>query len=480
MTGTTPRRIVVLGAGIGGLAAAALLARAGHDVTVLEGNDWVGGKSRRLEVGGQRIDTGPSLVTFPAVWDELLRRYDALGSSTAGDSRGDSLAGRLDLQRLPEVGRYFYAGQTVTLPVEEGHPWRAAWERFDREHGGLGPQITSLLTADPLDPKALPAVGALARLYGHRLTTKRFLDALTWMPEGLREVIAIHTLNAGVPPTRSLSLYATMPAVMARDGVWVPQGGVYEVPLALHRLALQAGAKVHTGESVVTVEKSRVRTVAAEYRADLVVSAVDPGVLGKLLGAGPGRTRRLTCSGVAIYGVLDELLPDTTATHSVVMPDDPAALHRSLASGVAPEQTMAFVNYYRPGEIYPNEKATVALLLTAPADGGQYGLDDSFVRRELGRISEVMGLERPITQSLGNHEILDPEYFSGWGATGGALYGATRPLWQSGPFHAPAYRDARRPWLWRVGASVHPGGGIPAVLGGAMTSVGKLLTTLRG
>lgn len=480
MTGSTPRRIVVLGAGIGGLAAAALLARAGHDVTVLEGNDWVGGKSRRIEVGGQRIDTGPSLVTFPAVWDELLRRYDALGASAAGDPRGDSSAGQLHLRRLPEVGRYFYDGQTVTLPVEQGHPWRAAWDRFDREHGGLGPQITSLLTADPLDPKALPAVAALARLYGHRLTTKRFLDALTWMPEGLREVIAIHTLNAGVPPTRSLSLYATMPAVMARDGVWVPEGGVYELPLALHRLALQAGAKVHTGESVVTVERSRVRTVAAQYRADLVVSAVDPGVLGELLGSGPRRTRGLTCSGVAIYGVLDELLPDTTATHSVVMPDDPAALHRSLASGVAPEQTMAFVNYYRPGEIYPNEKATVALLLTAPADGRRYGVDDAFVRRELGRISEVMGLGHPITQSLGDHEILDPEYFSDWGATGGALYGATRPLWQSGPFHAPAYRDPRRPWLWRVGASVHPGGGIPAVLGGAMTSVGKLLRTLRG
>ena len=484
MTATTPRRIVVLGAGIGGLTAAALLARAGHDVTVLDGNDWVGGKSRRLEVGGQRIDTGPSLVTFPAVWDQLMRCYDALGasgaSSGAGDAGGDSSVGQLHLRRLPEVGRYFYGGQTVTLPVEEGHPWRAAWERFDREHGGLGPQITSLLTADPTDPKTLPAVGVLARLYGTRLTTKRFLDALTWMPEGLREVIAIHTLNAGVPPTRSLSLYASMPAVMARDGVWVPEGGVYELPLALHRLALQAGARVHTGESVVSVERSRVRTVAAEYQADLVVSALDPGVLAGLLDGRQPRARGLTCSGVAIYGVLEKLLPDATATHSVVMPDDPAALHRSLAAKLVPEQTMAFVNYYRPGEIYPNEKATVALLLTAPADGRRYDLDDPFVRREVGRISEVMGLDQPITELLGEYEILDPQYFSGWGATGGALYGATRPLWQSGPFHAPAYRDPRRRWLWRVGASVHPGGGIPAVLGGAMTSSAKLLRTLRG
>ncbi|MTA05232.1 MAG: FAD-dependent oxidoreductase, partial [Actinobacteria bacterium] len=62
----TPRRVVVIGAGLGGLSSAALLARAGHDVTVIDKNDWIGGKSRRIEVAGQRIDTGPSLITFPA------------------------------------------------------------------------------------------------------------------------------------------------------------------------------------------------------------------------------------------------------------------------------------------------------------------------------------------------------------------------------------------------------------------------------
>ncbi|MDP4585678.1 MAG: FAD-dependent oxidoreductase, partial [Microbacteriaceae bacterium] len=70
----TPRRIVVIGAGLGGLASAALLARAGHDVTVLDRNEWIGGKSRRIEVAGQRIDTGPSLVTFPAAIDKFLDR----------------------------------------------------------------------------------------------------------------------------------------------------------------------------------------------------------------------------------------------------------------------------------------------------------------------------------------------------------------------------------------------------------------------
>ncbi|MDP8945714.1 MAG: NAD(P)-binding protein, partial [Actinomycetota bacterium] len=70
-------RVVVVGGGIGGLAAAALIGRAGHGVTLLEANPWLGGKSRRIELEGQRMDTGPSLLTFPGVWEEYLRRWDA-------------------------------------------------------------------------------------------------------------------------------------------------------------------------------------------------------------------------------------------------------------------------------------------------------------------------------------------------------------------------------------------------------------------
>lgn len=56
---------------------------------------------------------------------------------------------------------------------------------------------------------------------------------------------------------------------------------------------------------------------------------------------------------------------------------------------------MAFVNRYRPGEVYPNDRTTLAVLLTVPANGKEYGLGDPFVERELSRISSVMGLDRP-------------------------------------------------------------------------------------
>jgi phytoene desaturase len=474
------KRLIVVGGGIGGLASAALLGRAGHEVTLLEANDHLGGKSRRVILDGQRMDTGPSLVTFLGVWEELLRRWDASGGVAAGDGVPAKEVAGLQLRRMDEVGTYYYRGEVSSLPVKKEHPWHAAWERFVEIHGGLGPEVTRLLTADPLDRRTLPALRRLLGVYGARLTTRSYLDRLRWLPEGLREVIAVHTLNAGVGPGRTPTLYASMPAIMATDGVFVPEGGVYEMILSLARLARHAGVRLRTGEPVTEISRGRVTTARGEYRADVVVSGLEADVLEGLLEAGKKtRAKRLSCSGVAIYAALREELPDDIATHGVVLPSRPAALYRSLEAREEPEETMAFVNYYRPGEVYPNEKGTLALLFTAPPNGRAYELQSPFVAREMGRVGREIGLGRPLEEYLGEHTILHPRYFGGWGAAGGALYGAVQPVWQKGPFHRPSYSDRKRPWLWRVGASVHPGGGIPAVLGGAMISTARLLRFLK-
>jgi phytoene desaturase len=468
------KKVVIVGGGIGGLTAAALLGRAGHEVTLLEGNSWLGGKSRRIVLDGQRIDTGPSLFTFPGVWQELLRHLD-----TIGDNEPAAEVAGLRLKRLPEVGTYYYRGEASSLPVEKGHPWFRAWERFAEIHSGLGPEVTRLLTADPRDRRTLSSLRRLLRVYGAKLTTRSYLDGLQWLPEGLREVIAIHTLNAGVGPQRTPALYASMPAIMAEEGVWVPEGGVYELVLSLVRLACHAGVELRTGEPAMEISRGRVTTAHGEYRVDAVVSGLDADVLEGLLK--PGRkvaSKKLSCSGVAVYAVLKEELPDNSATHGVVLPSRPTALYRSLEAGKEPDETMAFVNYYRPGETYPNEKGTIALLFTVPPNGRAYGLDDMFVAREMERVGRELALPHPVEEYLGVRTILHPRYFSSWGAVGGALYGAVRPVWRSGPFHRPPYSNRKRPWLWRVGASVHPGGGIPAVLGGAMISIDRLLRFL--
>jgi phytoene desaturase len=88
----------------------------------------------------------------------------------------------------------------------------------------LGPAITNLLTTDPTDPGILGAVLRLLSRYGTKLTTQAYLDSLSWMPDDVKDVVAIHTLNAGVAPDQTLALYASMAAVMSSDGVFVPRG----------------------------------------------------------------------------------------------------------------------------------------------------------------------------------------------------------------------------------------------------------------
>jgi phytoene desaturase len=469
------KSVVVVGGGIGGLAAAALLGRAGRRVTLLEASGWLGGKSRRIELDGQRIDTGPAIVTFPGVWDEYLRRWDGLAGR---EGEASEIAG-LRLKRLPEVGTYYHGDTVCSLPVPEGHPWRAAWERFVGVHGGLGPEITRLLTTDWYEAELRPALVRLLRLYGTKPTTRSYLDSLGWLPEGLREILAIHTLNAGVGPARTPALYASMPAVMATEGVWVPEGGVYEIVRSLEKLARSSGVELKMAEPVQRIEPGKVLTTEGAYTADAVVSGLDAERLSRLLEGGWKRPAgRLSCSGIAIYAAIRGELPARLSAHGVVLPSDPAALYSSLEAREEPGETMAFVDYYRPGEPYPNRGHVLALGLTAPANGREYGLEDAFVAREVERVSRVIGLPEPATEYFGQYEILHPRYFGAWGSAGGALYGAVKSFWMSGPLHRPRYSERKRPWLWRVGASVHPGGGIPAVLGGAMISTSRLLAFL--
>jgi phytoene desaturase len=469
-----PRNIIVLGAGISGLATAALLAKAGNKVTVIEGASWIGGKSKRIVVDGQRMDTGPALVTFPGVWQEFIRRYDNFGSGPKA-----SEIAPITFEPLAEVGEYFYRGDKCLLPVEPGNKWHEPWVRFEAVHGKLDKEITTLLTNTSMSPKAVPAVSKLVSNYGLRLTTKSYLDGLKWLPDGLKEIISIHTLNAGVAPESTLALFATMPAVMATQKVLVPVGGVNQIPLTLEKLARHAGVEIKLNEKVIGIGKGSVKTEKASYQADLIVSSLDAKVTERLLGKKTQEVnRKMSCSGVAIYAVLEEDLPADTKTHSVIMPDDPAALHKSLGDKQLPKESMVFVNYYQAGHIYPNSKSTVAVLITAPADGKHYGIDSDFTKAELERVSKVMGLPKNIKEYFGSFEVLDPEYFSGWGATGGALYGEARKIWQSGPLHTPKHSSLFRPWLWRVGASTHPGGGIPAVLGGSLIATEKLIRRL--
>jgi phytoene desaturase len=421
----------IIGGGIAGLTLAALLAQRGLAVTVYEAAE-PGGKLRRFAHAGLNFDTGPSLFTFPGVWRRVLAR---LGE-----------ADPLDLRPLPGgLGVHHTPFGSLPLPVPEGHPMFPHWRRYLREVAPLLPHVETLLTTAPhLNSSAfLRASSALGRV------TFPHLSAGSWLwsrrfPPALRHALAVHSLNAGLGPQQGSVLYALLPALMAGE-VSRPALGMGALLDALLALCASRGVEVRANSPVTDL-----RQLAHHHT---LVSALDPARLAGLLGK-PVPDVPLTVSGVALYARLSSHLIGALPATSVVTPSSYPQFAAAMSARALPPDTLALV--HADGE-------RLALLLTAPPTGRRYGPEHPWVRAQIGRVEQQLGVSGLLA---GEALALTPGSFAEGGATGGAIYGRAWPSWRGGPFHPERYRLSER--LWQVGTGVHPGGGLPAVMGGAL------------
>ena len=277
VTGRTDR-VVVVGAGLGGLSCALRLAGAGREVTVVERSDVPGGRAGLLEIGGYRFDTGPSVLTMP----DLIR--DAFAS--VGEEMDDWLA----LRPVDPVYRAHYPdGSTLDVrsdpvamaaeveracgPAEAvGYErWVAFVSRLYRYEMAdfIDRNVDSVF--DLLTPNLarLAAMGAFRRLapkVGQYLKDPR-----------TRRVMSFQSMYAGLSPYDALAVYAVIAYMDSVAGVWFPVGGMHAVPRALAGAAEKHGVTFAYDTSVasVTVENGRatgVLTTAGEHLpADVVV-----------------------------------------------------------------------------------------------------------------------------------------------------------------------------------------------------------------
>ncbi|MFC5848925.1 phytoene desaturase family protein [Deinococcus petrolearius] len=441
MTGTG-RSAGILGGGVAGLTLGALLAARGHQVTVYE-RDRAGGKLRREEVGGLSFDTGPSLFTFPEVWRAVLAR---LGEPDPLDLR--PLPGGLGLHHTPHG--------TVPLPVPPGHPLRGEWTRYLAAAAPLRPHLGTLLTTPPRlrDPTFRRASAALFGVTGAHLTAEGWLRARHF-PPALAHALRTHALNAGLPPQDAPALYALIPALVGAE-VLRPAGGLGALLDALLAFLAARGARVREGMEVRAVTGQSLRMADGETaRHDLLVSALDPARLAALRGrpvaSPPGRR---TVAGVALYAALPAAAP-LPAT-SVLPPGSFAAFRAAMRAGALPPDTLTLVHA---------EGRRLAMLLTAPATGQPYGPEHPWVRAQIARAERTLGVPGLLATAR-EVRSLSPAHYAAGGHPGGAIYGAALASWRGGPLHPQPYRLG--PGLWQVGSGVHPGGGLPAVLGGAL------------
>jgi phytoene desaturase len=295
-------RVVVVGAGLGGLACAIRLAAAGREVTLLERADQPGGRAGRLEVDGYEFDTGPTVLTLPELVGDVLATV------------GEELDSWLRLTHLdPAYRAHFPDGSTLDVIADtagmaaevsrvcgpreaDGYLRfvdyaRRLWqlERHDFIERNLD-RPRDLLTANLA---RLALAGGFGRLQSR--VDHFFRDPRT------RRIFSFQAMYAGVAPHRALALYAVIAYLDSVAGVYFPHGGMHAVPRALAGVAEKHGVSIHYGATVTRVEVRGDRAtgvVTADGRrfpADAVVLNPDLPAAYQLVDR-PGPRRRLRYS----------------------------------------------------------------------------------------------------------------------------------------------------------------------------------------
>ena len=478
-------RVVVVGAGVGGLACAARLAALGHSVVVCEAADVVGGKLGLVEhatdEGVFRFDTGPSLVTMPGVLHELfaatggwpddlsltpldpIARYRFADGSGFDASRDlDAHCAALDAGLGPGAGDDWRAFTARARQV-----WDASREPFlERALGGPS-QLARLAVRQPRDIAAI-APGRSLRALGRRyLRDPR-----------LRTVLDRYATYTGSDPRRAPAALAAVPFVEQAFGGWYVEGGLRRLADALLARAVDLGVDVRTSTRVVRVlvEGGRASGVELEdgssLPADVVVANADAAhVYGDLVDCPPA-ARRLaratpSLSGFVLLLAVQGRTPGL-AHHNVLFPDDYDAEFDAVFGARArpvPDPTLYVCVPDDPTVAPPGHEAWFVLVNAARHGDGPGALRwdaataASYADHLLGRLA-VRGLDVR-ERVLWSQHLSPADLEARTGAVGGAIYGTS----SNGPaaaFLRPANRSPVD-GLFLVGGSSHPGGGLPLV-----------------
>ena len=482
--------VVVIGGGLGGLAAACTLAARGYAVTLCDKNSWVGGKAAVLAEQGFRFDMGPTILTIPGV----LKRIYA--------EAGRDLKNHLDLVPLDPQWRSFFDDGTSLDLFADVDRMRATLDAYAPDTGSgqgyarfmdLSERLHRLSNnyffwrsvggmKDMFDPRRGLSLSIMKEVMGMRLgrsvagTVRSFVS-----DERAAQMLDHFTQYVGSAPDASPAVLCGIAHMQSREGVWYPRGGTGAVPRALASLAVDLGVEIRTKTPIsrIIVEGGRVRgveTAAGEtIAAGAVVSNSDSVRTHRELVDGPPRNRFLNrrryepaCSGVVLYLGLDKRYEQL--------------IHHNFIFSADPHEEFEMI--YRRGEPAPDPTCYVcAPAVTEPAvapPGGEalYVLVHTpylrphhdwskmfapYRRRIIEKLESTAGMKDLEKHIVFERALTPQDIHDRYHVLNGAIYGLASHGTFLGAFK-PANRSPDIEGLYLAGGSAHPGPGMPMVM----------------
>lgn len=481
-------KIAVIGAGIGGMSAAARLAKSGHNVTIYENSDRAGGKCRTEWFGDYGFDTGPSLLTLPAVYRDLFLKT------------GKRIEHILELEPVDPAFTYnFSDGKSVTFPnlsnpntyieIEKSFgraasdQWKALITRSERMwEVSRGPFVESELTSIwPLlkrknlirDIKEISPFTSL-----RKLTKQKKIDP------HLQMIIDRYATYAGSDPRSAPAVLLTIAFIESTFGAWHIKGGVGQLAVAIEQRCIDLGVKFefNTLVSQVLVANNKVTGIkiadGRQIEADIIVSNSDAEYLyNKLIEpkvtAARGERRKLKYATKSLAGFSLLLGLDNSKGaevklnhHNVYFPKDYDAEFDQIFSKQVPvsDPTIYICAPKDASMANGANKESWFVLVNAPRHQISGGWDwsknsDQYAKKIINKLDQL-GLN--VSARLDFLKVRTPADLENYAmAPGGSIYGTSSNSAVSAFLRAR--NRSKISGLFCVGGSSHPGGGLPLV-----------------
>lgn len=469
---------IIIGSGIGGLAAAIRLARQGITVEVYESAEKAGGKVSQLNFDGFRFDAGPSLLTLPELVHELLdkdlrfpiRKLEVITKYFYPD--GTQVSAYNDVQKLASEieEKLNVSSSKVTSYLRKAA--RVYELTSDLFIFGSFHRIKNLMNFKSLKTllnfQQLQAFSSLHEFNQHELGEKRLV-----------QLFDRYATYNGSNPYQTPATLSVISHLEHNLGAFIPEEGMFQITESLYHQALRLEVKFHFSQSVLKVETkdgqvSGVMLDSGFVASDIVVSDIDIHRFYSSLLPDKKRLAKVTkeersSSALIFYwgmkGIFTEL-----DIHNIFFSSDYPNEFRHLfeTKDLYNDPTIyIYISSKYNKTDAPEGCENWFVMINAPADTGQNW--DRLIAQSrqhiLEKLERMMGKE--ISKNIVSEQILSPpEIFKQTGSVNGSLYGSSsNNRYSSFNRHANFRGDING--LYFVGGSVHPGGGIPLCLSSA-------------